>query len=45
MQRVERGEWPVGTRIPPEPELVAELGVGRNTVREAVRALEHAGIL
>lgn len=44
-QRVERGEWPVGTRIPPEPELVAELGVGRNTVREAVRALEHAGIL
>lgn len=42
---VERGEWPVGTRIPPEPELVARLGVGRNTVREAVRALEHAGIL
>jgi DNA-binding FadR family transcriptional regulator len=42
---VERGEWAVGTRIPPEPELVARLGVGRNTVREAVRALEHAGIL
>ncbi|MGW8566889.1 FadR/GntR family transcriptional regulator [Isoptericola sp. NPDC055881] len=42
---VERGEWPVGTRIPAEPELVARLGVGRNTVREAVRALEHAGIL
>ncbi|MCB7136634.1 FadR/GntR family transcriptional regulator [Cellulosimicrobium marinum] len=42
---VERGEWPVGSRIPPEPELVTQLGVGRNTVREAVRALEHAGIL
>ncbi|MEU2202607.1 FCD domain-containing protein [Isoptericola sp. NPDC019482] len=42
---VERGEWPVGSRIPAEPELVARLGVGRNTVREAVRALEHAGIL
>lgn len=42
---VERGEWPVGARIPAEPELVAQLGVGRNTVREAVRALEHAGIL
>ncbi|MFE5311053.1 FadR/GntR family transcriptional regulator [Isoptericola sp. NPDC056605] len=42
---VERGEWPVGSRIPAEPELVAGLGVGRNTVREAVRALEHAGIL
>jgi len=39
------GEWPVGTKIPPEPELVAALGVGRNTIREAVRALEHAGVL
>ncbi len=39
------GEWPVGTRIPPEPELVAALGVGRNTVREAVRALAHTGML
>jgi DNA-binding FadR family transcriptional regulator len=39
------GEWPVGAKIPPEPELVAALGVGRNTVREAVRALEHAGLL
>ncbi|MBD8078244.1 FadR/GntR family transcriptional regulator [Cellulosimicrobium arenosum] len=44
-ERVEQGQWPVGSRIPSEPELVAELGVGRNTVREAVRALEHAGIL
>ena len=39
------GEWPVGEKIPAEPELVAALGVGRNTVREAVRALEHAGVL
>lgn len=39
------GEWPVGTRIPTEPELVRALGVGRNTVREAVRALTHVGLL
>jgi DNA-binding FadR family transcriptional regulator len=39
------GEWPVGHRIPNETVLVEELGVGRNTVREAVRALAHAGIL
>lgn len=39
------GEWPVGTRIPPEPALASALGVGRNTVREAVRALAHAGVL
>ncbi|WP_210491837.1 FCD domain-containing protein [Patulibacter sp. SYSU D01012] len=42
---VAAGEWPVGTRIPTEPALVAQLGVGRNTVREAVRALVHAGLL
>jgi DNA-binding FadR family transcriptional regulator len=44
-ESVSAGEWPVGTRIPTEPALVAALGVGRNTVREAVRALAHSGIL
>jgi DNA-binding FadR family transcriptional regulator len=39
------GTWPVGTRIPTEPELVERLGVARNTVREAVRALAHNGLL
>ncbi|TCP56589.1 GntR family transcriptional regulator [Tamaricihabitans halophyticus] len=39
------GEWPVGQRIPTEPELMDQLSVGRNTVREAVRALAHAGLL
>lgn len=39
------GEWRVGERIPPEPELVEQLGVSRNTIREAVQALIHAGIL
>jgi DNA-binding FadR family transcriptional regulator len=39
------GTWPVGSRIPTEPELVERLGVARNTVREAVRALAHNGVL
>lgn len=39
------GEWAVGTRIPPEPGLGASLGVSRNTVREAVKALAHVGLL
>ncbi|MFC4054483.1 FadR/GntR family transcriptional regulator [Actinomadura syzygii] len=39
------GGWPVGAKIPPEPALAEALGVGRNTVREAVRALTHAGLL
>lgn len=42
---VTSGEWPVGQRIPNEAVLVESLGVSRNTVREAVRALAHAGIL
>ncbi|UER54835.1 FadR family transcriptional regulator [Kineosporiaceae bacterium SCSIO 59966] len=39
------GRWPVGSRIPTEPELAELTGTGRNTVREAVQALVHAGLL
>jgi DNA-binding FadR family transcriptional regulator len=44
-QATTSGDWAVNQRIPPEPALVGILGVGRNTVREAVRALSHAGLL
>ena len=44
-RRIESEQWPVGARIPPEPALVDLLGVGRNTVREAVQSLVHAGLL
>ena len=42
---IREGQWAVGSRIPAEPELVTQFGVGRNTIREAVRALEHSGLL
>jgi DNA-binding FadR family transcriptional regulator len=42
---VTQGDWPIGQRIPTETELAGQLGVGRNTVREAVRALSHSGLL
>ncbi|MET2716821.1 FadR/GntR family transcriptional regulator [Streptomyces harbinensis] len=39
------GEWGVGDRLPTEHALAEVLQVGRNTVREAVRVLVHAGML
>lgn len=42
---VMRGRWPVNSRIPTEAALAAELGVGRSTIREAVRSLAHLGML
>ncbi|MFK4789633.1 FadR/GntR family transcriptional regulator [Microbacterium sp. ZW T5_56] len=39
------GRWPVGERIPPEPELMESLGVARGTLREALRALQYSGML
>lgn len=44
-QLIETGAWPVGMKIPAEPELMEELQVSRNTLREAMRALTHAGLL
>lgn len=44
-ERIASGQWPVGTRIPAEPALVELLGVGRNTVREAVQSLVHSGLV
>lgn len=43
--RIVSGEWAIGSRIPTEPALVSMLGVGRNTVREAVQALVHSGLI
>ena len=42
---IHSGEWPLQQRIPAEPELTAALGVSRGTLREAVKALAHSGML
>lgn len=44
-RKITTGEWPVGERIPIEPELTEQIGVGRSTVREAVRSLASIGML
>lgn len=43
--RVRDGEWAIGSKIPSETVLSAELGVGRSTVREAIRQLVGSGML
>lgn len=42
---IQSGELPPGSRLPPENQLAADLGVGRNIMREAVRALVAARVL
>ncbi|GAA4548300.1 FadR/GntR family transcriptional regulator [Amycolatopsis samaneae] len=43
--RITGGAWPVGHRLPGETTLAAEFGVGRSTIREAVRELAGRGIV
>jgi DNA-binding FadR family transcriptional regulator len=44
-RQIRENVWQLGERIPAEPELAAAFGVSRNTVREALQSLIHAGIL
>ncbi len=39
------GSWKEGDRIPPERELCLKLGIGRASLREALKALELIGML
>lgn len=43
--RIDSGEWEIGAKLPGETTLAGELGVGRSTVREAVRMLAGLGML
>lgn len=45
LQAVKLGLVPPGERLPPERELAVRLGVGRVTLREAIRSLQQAGWL
>jgi CheY-like chemotaxis protein len=44
-ERIVRGEWPVGTRLPPHLDLAAELGVAPMTIRQVLGRLEDEGLV
>jgi len=44
-QRISSGELAVGQRLPPERELIEDLGVSRTVLREALSGLEALGML
>ena len=45
MGRIRSGEWNLGAKLPGETTLAPQLGVGRSTVREAIRQLAGRGVL
>lgn len=44
-REISLGKYKVGELIPPEPILMEQYGVGRSTIREAIKTLSNAGIL
>jgi GntR family transcriptional repressor for pyruvate dehydrogenase complex len=42
---IQSGELPPGARLPPEPQLAAQLGISRGGIREAVKVLASARVL
>ncbi|WP_426621944.1 FadR/GntR family transcriptional regulator [Microbacterium sp. As-52] len=45
LERIRAGEWALGEKLPGETTLAPQLGVGRSTVREAIRRLAGRGVL
>ena len=44
-EKILRGEFPPGYKLPPERDLAVEFGVNRSTVREALKKCEALGLL
>ena len=45
MEWLSSGAVQIGDKLPTEPEIMKQMGVGRSTIREAIKILEHQGIL
>ena len=44
-QLVQDGQLAFGGKLPSEREMMATLGLGRNSIREALRTLENMGLI
>ena len=44
-QQLSLGVYQPGEKLPSEPELMAQFGVGRSTIREAIRILANTGLV
>lgn len=44
-QQLSLGVYQPGDKLPSEPELMAQFGVGRSTIREAIRILANTGLV
>ncbi len=45
IEKIKGGGFAPGTKLPPERDLMVQLGVGRSTLREAIQSLALMGIL
>jgi len=44
-QQITQGKYKTGEQLPIEPELMKTFGVGRSTIREAIKVLVNSGLL
>lgn len=44
-EQIQRGEWTIGTKLPPQRKLALSLGVNRSTLQEALDELKADGLL
>jgi GntR family transcriptional regulator len=45
IEAITSGQYPIGSNLPAESELCAQIGASRHTVREALRIVEEAGFI
>jgi len=45
LERIQTGVYPVGMKLPPEPEFARDLQVGKVTLRSALARLEHEQLI